>query len=72
MKNPTCAAFKEYEKVPEMVLLEFLEEDIMWMASKLSGASRALGAEAIVLSNWPLCFGCASEEFRVIAANLSN
>ena len=72
MENPTFAAFEEYEEVPETVPLEFLEEDVMWVASKLSGDARALGAEAIELRNWLLCFGYASEEFRVVVADMAN
>ena len=39
---------------------------------KLSGASGALGAEAMELRNWLLHFGCASEEFRVVVASLAD
>ena len=42
------------------------------MASKLSSAAGALGAEAIELHNWLLRFGCASEELRVIVASLAD
>ena len=42
------------------------------MASKLSGAAGALGAEAIDMSNWLLHFGCAPEDFRVVVANLDD
>ena len=62
--NPACAAFEEYEEVPETVPLDFTEDDVTWIASKLSGAEGALGAEAIELQNWLLCFGCVSEELR--------
>ena len=44
----------------------------MWVASKLSGAAGELGAEAMELRNWLLCFGCASEELRVIVASLAD
>ena len=44
----------------------------MWVASKLSGAAGALGAEAMELHNWLLCFGCASEELRVVVASLAD
>ena len=47
VENPTCAAFEEYGEIPETVPLDFTDDDIMWVASKLSGASGALGAEAI-------------------------
>ena len=51
VENPTCAAFEEYGKVLEMVPLEFTEDDIMWVASKLSSTAGVLGAEAIELRN---------------------
>ena len=72
MENPTYAAFKEYEEVPETLPLNFTEDDMMWVASKLSGATGALGAEAIELRNWLLRFSCALEELRVIVARLSD
>ena len=72
VENPTCAAFDEYEEVPETVTVDFSEENFMWVVSNLSGPAGALGAEAIELRNWLLCFGCASEEFRVFVADLSN
>ena len=72
VENPACAAFEEYEDVPETVTLDFTEDDVMWVASKLSGAAGALGAEAMELRNWILCFGCASEDFRVVVARLAD
>ena len=72
VENPMCAAFEDYEEVPEMVPLDFTEDDVMWVASKLSDAASALGAEAIELRNWLLCFGCASEELRVVVARLDD
>ena len=71
VENSGCAALKEYEEVPETVLLDFTEDNIMWVASKFSGATGALGAEAIELHNWLLCFGCLSEELRVFVAILA-
>ena len=47
--------------MPETVPLDFTEDDVVWVASKLYGAAGELGAEAIELRNWLLCFGCASE-----------
>ena len=67
-----CAAFEEYEEVPETVPLEFSEENVTWVASNLPGADGALGAEAIELSNWLLRFGCASEDFRVVVSDLTD
>ena len=49
VENPACAAFEEYEDVPKMVPLNFTEDDVTWVASKLSGAAGALVAEAIEL-----------------------
>ena len=72
VENPTYAAFEEYEEVPKTVLLYFTEDDVTWVASKISGAAGALGADAIELRNWLLCFGCASEEFRVIVTRLED
>ena len=56
----------------ETVPLDFMEDDVTWVASKLSGAAGALGAEAIELCNWLLCFGCSSEELRVVVARLDD
>ena len=72
VEKPTCAAFEEYEDVPTTVPLDFMEDAVTWVASKLSGAAGALGAEAMELSNWLLCFGCASEEPRVVVASLAD
>ena len=71
VENPACAAFEEYEDVPELVPLDFMEDDVTWVASKLSGAAGALGAEAIELRNWLVRFGFASEELRVVFASLA-
>ena len=71
-ENPTCAAFKEYEDVPETVPLNFVEDDVMWVASNLSGAVGALGLEAIGMCNWLICFGCVSEELRVVVTRMSD
>ena len=56
VENPTCVAFEEYEDIPKTVPLNFTEDDVTWVASKLSGAAGALGAEAIELRNWLLRF----------------
>ena len=71
-ENPTCAAFEEYEDVPKTIPLNFTEDDVTWVASKLSGAAGALGEEAMELRNWLLRFGCASEEFRVVVTSLAD
>ena len=49
LKNPTCTAFEDYGEVLETVHLDFTEDDVTWVASKLSGAEGALRAEAIEL-----------------------
>ena len=54
VENSACAAFEEYEDIPETVPLDFTEDDVTWVASKLSGAAGALGAEAMELQNWLL------------------
>ena len=72
VENPTCAAFKDYEDIPETVPLNFTEDDVTWVASKLSGAAGVLEAEAMELRNWLLRFGCAPEELRVAVASLDD
>ena len=72
VENPTCADFKEYEEVPDMLPLDFTEDDVTWVASKLSGAAGALGAEVIELCNCLFRFRCASEEFRVVVDRLAD
>ena len=71
VENPACAAIEEYECVTETVPLDFIHDDVMWVASKLFGAAGMLGAEAIELHNWLLHFGCSSEELRVIFARMA-
>ena len=56
----------------ETVHLELLEDNVMWVASKISGAAGALEAEKIELRNWILCFGCMSEDFRVLIADMAD
>ena len=72
MGNPTCAAFEGYKEVPETLPLGFSDDNVTWVASKLCGTSGAVVAEAIEMRNWLLCFGCASEEFLVVVADLAN
>ena len=72
VENPTCAAFEEYKNIPETVPLDFTDDDVTWVASKLSSAAGALGAEAMELCNWLPRFGCASEELRVAIASLTD
>ena len=70
VENPTCTAFNNYKEIPETVPLDFLEDNVTWVVSKISGAAGALGAEAIEQNNWLLLFGYASEEFRVVVSDL--
>ena len=72
VENPTCAALEEYKDIPETVPLDFTEDEVMWVASKLSGTAGALGAEVMELRNWLFRFRCASEELRVVVASLTD
>ena len=72
MENPTCAAFEEYKYIPKTVPLNFMEDDVTWVASTLSGAAGVMGSEAMELGNWLLHFGCALEELRVVVASLAD
>ena len=72
VENTACTDFEEYGDVPKTVPLDFTEDDVTWVASKLSVSAGALGAEAMELRNCLLCFGCASEEFRVVVASLAD
>ena len=55
--KPDFVAFEEYGEVLQTVPLDFTEDDITWVASKLSRAACALGAEVIEVRNWLPCFG---------------
>ena len=72
VEKPVSAAFEKYGDVPKTVPLVFTEDDVTWVASKLSGAAGALGAEAMELHNWLLRFGCVYEELRVVVASLAD
>ena len=48
--NPTCAAIEEYGEVPKMVLLDFTEDDVTLVASKLYGAAGALCFPSLLLA----------------------
>ena len=58
--------------MPETVPLDFSEDDVMWVATKLSGVTGSLRSDAIEIRNWLLRVGCALEEFRVVVADLAN
>ena len=51
MKNPMCAAFKEYGEVLDTLHLVFLEDYVTRVAYKILGIAGVLGAEAIALMN---------------------
>ena len=51
VENPMCTAFEEYEDIPEMVPLDFTEDNVTWVVSKLSDTAGELGAEAMELRN---------------------
>ena len=42
-----CASFEEYKEVPEVISFDFKEDEVMWVASNISGAAGALGVEVI-------------------------
>ena len=65
-----CTVFEEYDKVPETVPLDFIEDNVTWFASKISCAVGALGEEVVELRNWIIYFGCALEELRVVITKL--
>ena len=52
--------------------LDLSEDDVMWVAFKISVPARALGADAVELRNWLLRFGCALEQFGVVVAYLAD
>ena len=54
-----------------MLPLDFTEDDVTWVALKISGAAGVLGAEAIYLHNWLIRFGCASGELRFVVSNMA-
>ena len=70
VENPTCAAFEDYGEVQETVSLNFMEDEVTWVASKLSSAAGALGAEAVELINWIIQFGCELKDLRVVIAKI--
>ena len=47
-----------------MVPLDFTEDDVTWIVSKLSGATCVLVVEGIDLRNWLILFRCMAEELR--------
>ena len=47
VEKPACAAFEKYEDLPKTVPLDFMEDVVTWVVSKLSSAAGALGVEAV-------------------------
>ena len=70
MENTLCLAFKEYEEVLKTVPLDFMEDDVMWVASKLFGTTGLLGEEAIKMRSWIINFGFALEDLKALVVNL--
>ena len=62
VENPVCTSFEEYGDVPKTVPLDFMEDDVTWVTSKIFGTAGTLGAEAIELRKWLLRFGYVSED----------
>ena len=56
----------------ETVPLDFVEDEIMWVAPKIPGAAGALVAEAIEPINWLLHFSCSLDELRVVFVRLAD
>ena len=54
MRVPPAEKLKE---VPKMVHVNFTEDVVTCIASKLSGKAGALGAEAVDMRNWIIRFG---------------
>ena len=54
-----------------MVPLKFLENNITWVVSKLSGAAGELVMEAINIKQYLLRFGFASQYLRVDVSKLA-
>ena len=45
--GPWCSAFKIYKGVPDMAPLNFSEDNVIWVASKLSGVSGEIESESL-------------------------
>ena len=55
-----------------MLPLDFTEDDVVWVTSKLFVTTGYLEVELIDLRNWLIFFGCASEELRVVVIRLDD
>ena len=62
--NPGYSSFGEYEQDPDVVPLEISEEDVQWVASKLSGAAGPSVTYVLDFQSWLLCFGLALVSLR--------
>ena len=71
-ENNMYTDFKECEEVSKTEPLDFMEDDVTWVASKLSGATGALGGEAIQMRNYLIRFGCALEYLRAVIVNMDD
>ena len=49
-----------------------MEEDVTWVALKVSGVAVSLGSDALDLKNWILCLECAYEELQTFIADLED
>ena len=52
--------------------LDLSEDDVTWVASKISGTAGALGPEVIELCHWLIYFEYILEEMRDVIAKLEN
>ena len=48
-----------------------MDNDVTWVASMISCAAGALGAEILEFTNWLVFFRCVLEEIRVVIARLA-
>ena len=56
LEDPECSSFEEYEEDPDVFPLDILEEDVMWVAGKLSGAAGPSGTDLMEFQIWLLRF----------------
>ena len=53
------SSFEDYAENPDVIPLNISEEDVMWVAGKLSGASGPSGKDVMAYQIWLLRFGQA-------------
>ena len=56
LTDPESSSFEEYDQDPDVGPIEILEEDVQWVASKLSGAAGPSGTDTMVFQSWHLRF----------------